>query len=62
MCVPKERSEDFVFVFTVTGFIMLFCAVAGFFGFPMKGNADPRDVASGVAGLISAASILFLFS
>ncbi len=36
----------------ITGLIMLAFAGLGFLGFPMKGDADPRDVAAAAAGLL----------
>jgi hypothetical protein len=55
---PEAKWIDLSLGIGITGSIMLFSAVLGFLGLPMKGNADPKDVASGGAGLLLAASIM----
>jgi hypothetical protein len=62
MLVPVSRWPDLSLATFITGLIMLGFAGLGLLGFPMKGNADPKDVASGGLGLLLGTALIYLFS
>ena len=62
MLVPVSRWPDLSLATFITGLIMLGFAGLGLLGFPMKGNPDPKDVASGGLGLLLGTALIYLFS
>jgi hypothetical protein len=57
----NRSSEELIMGMAIPGFIMLAFSLAGFLGMPMKGNADPRDVACGAIGVLAMAGLIYLF-
>jgi hypothetical protein len=62
MFVPVSRWPDLSLATFITGLVMLGFAGLSLLGFPMKGNTDPKDVASGGLGLLLGTALIYIIS
>lgn len=62
MLVPVSRWSELSLATFITGLVMLGFAGLSLLGFPIKGNADPKDVVSGGLGLLLGTALIYLFS
>jgi hypothetical protein len=59
MFLPTSRWPDLALGTLITGIIILSFSGIGLLGFPMKGNADPKNIAFGGIGLLLGAAFIY---